>query len=142
MINKNKRDLKERLDRIGVELIRSASLTEAEVEDGPSSAWHFTRLRARIAAESERHEASERWSTILTVVRQAVPATAMAAAVAFGSFLVGGSNRSPSTVQFSDQDLLTMNDSGVEQMMFADQRTPSSDEVMETIISEERETTK
>lgn len=138
MINKTKRELNEKLDRIGLELVRAASVVEAEAADAATSPWLFARVRAFIAAESERREAGERWSTILTVIGRAVPAMGVATAIAFGSFLWAGSNASQPMVQFSDQELFATNDAGVEQVVFADRR-PSSDEIMETIISGGRE---
>jgi hypothetical protein len=140
MINKTKRDLNERLDRIGIELVRASSMTRAEAGEVASSPWLFARLRARVAAESERHEAGERWSTILTVIRHAVPAMGLATVVAFGSFLLAGSGSSQSPPQFSDQSMFVTSEAGVEGVVFADRRALSSDEVMETILNGERET--
>ena len=140
MINKTQRELNKRLDRIGIELVRASSMTRAEAEDAASSPWLFTRLRARVAAEGERHEAGERWSTILTVIRHAVPVMGLATVVAFGSFLLAGSNGSQPPARFSDQSMFATSDAGVEGVVFADRRALSSDEVMETIISGERET--
>src|SRR6266852_5889275 len=100
MIKRKNRELNERLDRIGIELIRAASITDAEAEEAASSPWVFARVRARIAVEHEQRETGERWSILLTVIRRAVSATGLAAALALGLFLFANSSVPQSSIQF------------------------------------------
>jgi hypothetical protein len=139
MINRKTRELNERLDRIGIELIRAASMDEAEAEEAASSPWIFARVRARIAVEHERHETGERWSILLTVIRHAISATGLTAALALGLFLFANSSVPQSSMQFSDQALFETNDAGVQHVVFAERRPLSQDEVLETIMNGERE---
>jgi len=74
----------EHLDKIGRELLQASSINEAEVHAAASSPWLFSRVRARITAESVRRETSDRWSIFVTVMRHAIPATAGAAVLALG----------------------------------------------------------
>lgn len=132
----------EQLDRFGGELIRAASLSAEEAAEAVSSPWMFARLKARIDREREGRDAGERWSTLLTVIWRAIPATGLAAAVALGSLFLAGTTSQNTAEQFSDQDLFATNDAGVQRVVFADRRPLSSDEVMETIINGEQEASK
>jgi len=136
------RELNERLDRIGGELVRASAITEEEAETAAASPWLFARLRAHIAGERERRETNERWSILLTVMRHALPATGLAAALALGLFMFASSNAPQASAQFSDQALFETNDSGVQQVVFAERRPLSHDELLETIMNEEREGSK
>ena len=132
----------EHLDRIGGELVRAASLSAAEADDAVSSPWLFARLATRLKSERATRDTGERWSTLLTVIWRAIPATGLATAVAVGALLFAGTTGQQSAVQFSDQELFETNDAGVQRVVFADPRSLSSDEVMETIINGEQEATK
>ena len=127
------------LDQIGREIVRAASINEDEAQAAASSPWLLARLRARIAREQERREATERWSILVTVLRHAVPATAAAAALSLGLFIFANSTVQQTSVQFSDQALFETSDAGVQHIVFAERRPLSPDEVLDTIINEERE---
>lgn len=142
MIIGRKRELNEKLDRIGGEIIRAASLNSAEADDAVASPWMFARLRARIENDREGREARDGWSTLMTVIWRAIPATGLATAIALGSLFLAGTTSQQASVQFSDQELFATNDAGVQRVVFADRRPLSSDEVMESIISGEPEATK
>jgi hypothetical protein len=133
------RKLNERLDRIGRELIRASSVTAEEADVAASSPWLFARLRARIASERERRETSERWSILITVIRHAIPATGLATAAALALFIVASSGAPQPATQFSDQALFETSDAGVQHVVFAERRPLSPDEVLDTIITGERE---
>ena len=139
MNTRKDRELNERLDQIGRELIRAFSIKADELETATTSPWLFARLRARIAAERERSETTERWSILLTVLKRAVPATAAAAALALGVFLFASSDNSQASAAFTDQALFETNDVGVQHIVFAERRPLSHDELLDAIINGERE---
>ena len=130
-----KRELEGRLDRLGRTVVRAYASNEAEAEAAASSPFSYARLRARIAAEAARREEGEGWLAVLGVVWRAVPAMALVAAVAFALLLSAGT-ATPSQQGFSDDALLD-GGAGGEQVVFADARSISNDDVLETIISDE-----
>ena len=130
-----KRELEARLDRLGRTAVRAYASNEAEAEAAASSPFSYARLRARIAAEAARREEGEGWLAVLGVVWRAVPAMALVAAVAFALLLSAGT-ATPSQQGFSDDALLD-GGAGGEQVVFADARSISNDDVLETIISDE-----
>lgn len=138
MFGRNKiGDTSERLDRIGRAIIRaSAATSEAEAEAAASSPFLYARLRARIAAE--RREEGDGWLALLGVVWRAVPAMSLAAIFAVILFLSAGSSALTPGV-LSDEALLDERDAGIEHVVFADRRSMSNDDVLATLISDERE---
>jgi hypothetical protein len=141
MVGKKKdREFDERLDQIGRELVRASAASETEADDAASSPFLYARVRARIAAERERHEAGESWLALLGVVWRAVPAMALVAVFAFAMFWTANLG-TLSTASFSFDSLLDTRDAGIEQVVFADSQPLSSDEVLATILTtDERET--
>ena len=135
-------ELKQRLDEMGRELVRASSMTEEEAGAAADSQWLFARTRARILREQGRRETGDRWSILVHVLRHAVPATGLAAALAFGLFVYGSSSAPPTDEAFSDQALFETNDAGVQHVVFAERRPLSPDEVLETILNPEREAAK
>lgn len=131
-------DSVERLDRVGREIIRASTSNDTEAEAAASSPFLYSRLRARIAAERERREEGEGWLALLGVVWRAVPAMSLAAVFAVILFLSAGSGTLTPGV-LSDEALLDERDAGVERVVFADARAMSSDDVLATLISDERE---
>ena len=131
-----KRELQGRLDRLGRTVVRAYASNEAEAEAASSSPFSYARLRARIAAEAARREEGEGWLAVLGVLWRAVPAMALVAAVAFALLLSAGTATQTSQ-GFSDDALLDGGGAGGEQVVFADARSISNDDVLETIISDE-----
>lgn len=130
-----KRELEGRLDRLGRTVVRAYASNEVEAEAAAVSPFSYARLRARIAAEAARREEGEGWLAVLGVVWRAVPAMALVAAVAFALLLSAGT-ATQSPQGFSDAALLG-GGAGGEQVVFADARSISNDDVLETIISDE-----
>ena len=128
----------ERLDRVGRAVVRASASNEAAAEAVASSPFLYARVRARIAAERGRREEGERWLALLGVVWRAVPAMAVAAALAFALFLftIFGAGAQGG---FSDETLLSAQDVGVEGAVFADSRAWSNDEVLATLLEAEEE---
>jgi hypothetical protein len=142
MVTKKKdRELDERLDRVGREIVRASALNEADAERVASSPFLYTRLRSRIAEERKRREEGESWLAMLAVVWRSVPAMALVAIFAFVLFLSAGTNTSTTTTgSFTDEALLGERDAGVEQVVFADSKQPiSSDEVLTSILYEDEQ---
>jgi hypothetical protein len=136
------RGLNERLDQIGLEVVRLSAMNETEGEAAAASPFLYARLRSRIAAERQRREEGESWLALLTVVWRAVPAMALVAMFAFAIFW-SESLGTQSSVSFSVESLLNTRDAGIEQVVFTDTQALSSDEVLATILSDdEREATK
>lgn len=142
MIGRKKdREFKDRLDRVGRQVVRASAANEEEAA-AASSPFLYTRLRSRIAAERARREEGERLLTLLGVVWRAVPAMTLVAVFAFVLFWSQSmSTRLPGG--FSVDSLLDTRDAGIEQVVFADRQPLSSDEVLATILNEdEREASK
>jgi anti-sigma-K factor RskA len=139
MIGKN-RDSRsmEQLDQRGRELVRAAAMNEAEGEQVAASPFLYTRVRSRINAERELREEGERWSNMLKVIWRAIPAMAMVAVLAVTLFLSANFGTQPAGV-VSVEDLLDTQGAGVESVVFADNRSLSSDEVLATILNEDEQ---
>lgn len=124
------------LDRFGHKIIRASAANDMEAEQAASSAFLYTRVRARINAELVRREEGERWRALFGVVWRAVPAMALVAIFAVVLFLSSGVTRT--IVGYSDEALLDERDAGVERVVFATDRQPlSSDDVLATILNDE-----
>jgi cytochrome P450 len=135
MIAKKKdRGHDERLDRLGREIVRASATNEREAEESATSPFLYTRLRSRIAEERARREEGESWLSMLAVAWRTVPAMALAAIFALILFLSAGTDTTRAPDNFSDEALLDTRDAGVEQVVFADRQTLSSDEVLTTIL--------
>jgi len=139
MIGK-KRDRRsdESLARLGREIVRASAMNEAEGEAVAASPFLYTRLRSRINAEREQREEGERWGAMLRVIWRAIPAMAMVAIIAVTLFL--SSNFGTQTAEVASvEDLLDTQGAGVESVVFADNRSLSSDEVLATILNEDEQ---
>ncbi|MGH9842464.1 MAG: hypothetical protein ACREEM_27290 [Blastocatellia bacterium] len=130
--NKSKHESDERLDRLGRKAVRMSALRESEAAEIASSPFLYARLRAHIAAESERREAGGGW---LVAARRAVPAMALATAVACGLFwFAGGAGQAPAT-RFSIDAFFGVNEAGMGRVVFAGGPPLSRDEALATIVS-------
>jgi hypothetical protein len=130
----------EELERLGRVIVRAAAANEAEAEAVAASPFLYTRLHARISAEQERRAGgAETWLTLLGVVWRSVPAMALVALFAFILFWTanfgGASALSPGVL--SDEALLDTRDDGIENVVFAERRALSSDDVLATILQED-----
>ena len=131
-----KRGLEERLDRLGRTVVRAYASNDEEAEAAARSPFAYARLRARINAEAARREEGDGWLAVLGVVWRAVPAMALVAVLACALFLSAGAP-TQSQQGFGDEALLDGSNAGVEQVVFADARSISNDDVLATIISDE-----
>ena len=128
----------ERLDALGREIVRASAANEDEAESASASPFLYARVRARVAAGRARLEEADDWRAALRVFRRAVPTVAVVAVLAlalFVSVLLG-------TTQADARDeatLLGERDTDVEQVVFTGRSTLTSDEVLETIIEDDRE---
>lgn len=138
MVSKKKDSgLEERLDRLGLEIVRAAAANEAEAERVASSPFLYTRLRSRINAERERREAGgEGWLAMLGLAWRTVPAMALVAIFAFALFWSVNVS-TPTSVALSDEALLDTSGAEIERVVFADRQPLSSDDVLATIINED-----
>ena len=139
MIGKKRNDQSgEHLDQIGREIVRASAKNETEGELAAASPFLYTRLRSRINAEREQREEGERWGAMLRVIWRAIPAMAMVAIIAVTLFL--SSNFGTQTAEVASvEDLLDTQGAGVESVVFADNRSLSSDEVLATILNEDEQ---
>src|ERR1044072_6371080 len=96
-----KRELRERLDRLGRTVVRAPPSNEEVAEDAAAAAFSYARLRARINAEAARGEEGDGWLAVLAVVWRAVPAMALVAGLARALFL-SGSPPAPTPQGFID----------------------------------------
>ena len=126
------------VDALGREIVRAAAANEDEADAAASSPFLYARVRTRVAQERARLDEADDWRAALRVFRRAVPTVAVVAALAlaiFFSVLVG-------TTQADARDEATLlgdGDTTVEQVVFADRSSLTSDEVLATIIEDDRE---
>ncbi len=139
MIGK-KRDRRsdEQLDQAGREIIRASAMNEAEGEGVAAAPFLYARLRSRINAEREQREERERWGAMLRVIWRAIPAMAMVAILAVTLFLSANLGTQTAGVA-SVEDLLDTQGAEIENVVFADNRSLSSDEVLATILNEDEQ---
>ncbi|MEJ7575810.1 MAG: hypothetical protein WKF74_02265 [Pyrinomonadaceae bacterium] len=133
---KNERSLNERLDRIGRAFVRASGLNDEEAESAASSPFLYARLRSRIAAERARREAGESWFALVGVAWRTIPAMALTTVLAVTLLWLTSTGAGSSTV-FGDESLLGASDNGIEQVVFADGRVLSSDDVLATIMNDD-----
>jgi hypothetical protein len=77
----------EQLDRFSHEIFEALQVNETEVNNTAQSPFLYRRLCVRIEAEARRRaEANNPWQVWLMAVRHAIPAMAILAIVAVGSF--------------------------------------------------------
>ena len=132
-VNPKASGAKERLDRLGSEVIRASSLSEAEAEAAVASPFLFSRVRSRIAAELARREEKESWLSMIMVFWRAVPAMALVAVFCLVLFL-SSSSGGPATTGSSEDEVSSATDSGIENVVFADNQPLSSDDVLSDIL--------
>ena len=128
----------ERLERAAREVVRVSAAAGAEAETVAESPFLYARVRARIGEERRRREEGDGWLGLLAVALRAAPAMALAAVVALALFLSSAAGERPAVAGFGlGEALLGERDGDIEQVVFADARTPSRDEVLSTIIGGE-----
>jgi hypothetical protein len=135
---KRQRELDDRLDRLGRAMVRASAPDNTEAEAVAASPFLYARLRTRINAEVERREAGENWLVLLSAFWRSAPAMALVAVVAFLMFW----SANPSTLTpgvLSEEALLGTPDAGIEHVVFADRSALSNDEVLASILNDERE---
>lgn len=128
----------DKLDALGREIVRAAAANEDEAERVAASPFLYARVRACVAAERARLEEPDDWRAALRVFRRAVPTVAVVAMLAlalFVSVLMG----TPQADARDDATLLGERDTDVEQVVFTGRTPLTSDEVLETIIEDDRE---
>lgn len=139
MFSKKRKDsLDDRLDRLGREIVRASAASEEDLESVVSSPFLFAVLRSRIASEHKRLQEGETWLTLLWVVWRSAPAMALVAVFAFVAFWSASlDTRTP--VAFSVDSLLNTHDTGIGRVMFVDNGSMSSDEVLASILNEDEQ---
>ena len=135
---KRGRDRGEALGRLAREVVRASAEGPAEAEAAAEVPFLYARVRARIGEERRRREEGDGWLGLLAVALRAAPAMGLAAVLALGLFLSSGAGeRTPASGFGLGEALLAERDGDIEQVVFADARTPSSDDVLSTIIGGE-----
>ena len=128
----------ESLDSAGRIITKAASLSETEAGEIAAAPFLFARIQARIVAERQVADAGI-WTGLWLISRRAIPAMMIVAALSLGlSFYFTGNKKQPAA--FSVDAYLGTNESGVDNLLFAERRPLTRDEVLATIISrDERE---
>jgi hypothetical protein len=127
---------RESLERVAHEVVRASAAGEAEAESAAGSPFLYARVRARIEEERRRREEGEGWLALFGVAWRAVPAMALLAVLALALFLSSGVNDLAPGFGLGAEALLGERDEEFEQVVLADTRTPSNDDVLSTIIGE------
>jgi hypothetical protein len=140
MTTKKEFNSKERFDRAGRRIVQCSILSESETDAIASKPFLYSRIRARLATDAKAQEGVSVWSNLGQASWKAVPAMGLAAALSFGLFLYVNGNKSTNP-PFSVDAYLGAGESGIENMLFAERRPLTADEVLRTIVSrDERET--
>lgn len=124
----------ERLERVAREVVRAAAAGGPEAAAAADSPFLYARVRARIEEERRRREEGDGWLGLFAVAWRAAPAMALAAVAALALFLSSGAGDLTPGFGLGAETLLGEGD--IEQVVFADTRAPSNDEVLSTIIGE------
>jgi hypothetical protein len=126
----------ERLERVAREVVRASATGEMEADAADGSPFLYARVRARIEEERRRREEGESWLALFGVAWRAVPAMALVAVLAMALFLSSGVSDLTPGFSLGAESLLGERDEEFEQVVLADTRTPSNDDVLSTIIGE------
>ena len=125
------------LDRAGSIITKAAVLSAEEAAEIAASPFLFARIQARINAERQLSDAGI-WKAFWAISKRAIPAMMLVAALSFGLSLYFTGNKNQPTA-FSVDAYLGTTESGVENLVFAERRPLTRDEVLATIISSDRE---
>lgn len=122
------------LDRVGRLITRAGVLPDEESSKIATTPFLFARIKARISSEEQQRENLGLWAGFWPTAKRAVPAMVIIAAVSFGLSVYMSGNKNQ-TAAFSVDAYLRTNESGVENIVFAERRPLTSDEVLATIFS-------
>jgi hypothetical protein len=128
---------RKRLERAGSIITKAAGLSEEEASEIAAAPFLFARIQAGIAGEGQISDAGI-WTAYWSISRRAIPAMMIVAAISFGLSVYFTGNKNQPTA-FSVDAYLGTNESGVENLVFAERRPLTQDEVLATIISSDRE---
>ena len=134
MAGENKADARgARLERVAREVVRASAADGREAEAAAGSPFLYARVRASMEAERRRREEGEGWLALFAVAWRAVPALALVAVFALALFLTtaGAGEAGAAT---ADEALIGEHEADIEQVVFAETRAPSSDEVLSNIV--------
>lgn len=123
----------EQLDRVGRLITKAGVLPDEETSEIATAPFLFARIKGRISSK-ERLEDRGLWAGFWPTAKRAVPAMVIIAAVSFGLSVYMSGNKTQAAA-FSVDAYLRTNESGVENIVFAERRPLTSDEVLATIIS-------
>jgi hypothetical protein len=125
----------EHLDRAGRIITKAAVLSEAEAGEIVAAPFLFARIQARIEAERQPSDGGI-WTAFWSISKRAIPAMIVVAALSSGLSLYFTGNKNQPTA-FSVDAYLETNESGVENLVFAERRPLTRDEVLTAIISKD-----
>lgn len=129
-----------KLDELGREIVRASVLNEDEAERAAAAPFLYARIRSRVAEERARLEEADDWRAALRIFLRAVPTVAVVAALALTLFVSVMVGTTPMQTDARDEaTLLGERDTEVEQVVFTGKSSLTSDEVLETIVEEDRE---
>ena len=125
----------ERLDRAGRIITKAAVFSEAEAGEIAAAPFLFARIQARIAAEHQISDGGV-WTAFWSISKRAISAMIIVAALSSGLSLYFTGNKTQ-PAPFSVDAYLETNESGVENLVFAERRPLTRDEVLTAIISKD-----
>lgn len=123
-----------RLERLGREIVRLSAADEREAEAAAEAPFLYARIRAGVEAERRRREEGEGWLALFAAAWRAVPALALVAVLALALFLSAGAGEASAGTGTLDGALIGDREADIEQVVFADTHTPSSEEVLSNIV--------
>jgi hypothetical protein len=124
------------VDQAARRIVRASVVSEADIRAAISSPFLFTRIRGQIAADLSAAESPNIWASLGLAASTALPGMAMVAAISFGLLLYVNGNKTPGPT-FSVDAYLDSGDSGFDNLLSAERRPLTNEEVLKTIVSKD-----
>ena len=131
-----------KIDHAAHRIVQASVLSKLEAKAAVSSPYLFSRVRARIKSNLEAREQSSIWTGLALSARTAIPGMALVAGISFGLLLYVNGNK-PAGPAFSVDAYLDSGEPGFDNLLSAERRPLTSEEVLRSIVNkEEREASK
>jgi hypothetical protein len=125
--------VKKHVDSLSREIARQSAENRVEAERVLASPYLFAKVRSRIESRAGTLADRDSWITTLGVFWRAVPSMALVAVIALILFL-SSALRPEVRAGLSDDSVLGERDPGITAAIFADSRSMTNDDVLETIL--------
>lgn len=126
--------IRERVDHLGNAIVLASSAITPVSEAAALSPFNYSRIRARIEHEEAKNVAMRQgWLELAGAAWRFAPAMVLSAVLAFLLFWFGGAT---TRSLITEDALLQSGLSGMEQVVFAESRVLSNDELLTVILTD------